>query len=123
MIDTMWVQNFGCVKDVRVSLSPLHAFIGPNDSGKSSVLQAARTIAALARCFDVADISSDARFQKGTTIGVGNPIGSYIASFDQDAGLNDSWDSNPNKFTQRQWKSRAWNRRSEWAEHSDDSRE
>ena len=33
------VQNFGCLKDVTFKLTPLHAVIGPNDSGKSTFLR------------------------------------------------------------------------------------
>jgi ABC-type uncharacterized transport system ATPase subunit len=39
------VQNYGCIKDAKFELSPLHALIGPNDSGKSTVLRALRTVA------------------------------------------------------------------------------
>jgi len=40
MIDHLRIQNYGCIKDVSLSLSPLHAFIGPNDSGKTTLLDA-----------------------------------------------------------------------------------
>lgn len=43
MIDTLVVSNYGCVKDLVLKLSPLHALIGPNDSGKSTLLRALRT--------------------------------------------------------------------------------
>lgn len=33
-------QNFGCLKNFEIDLQPLHALIGPNDSGKSTVLRA-----------------------------------------------------------------------------------
>jgi predicted ATPase len=36
----MRVVNVGCVKDVTIDLTPLHAFVGPNDSGKSTLLRA-----------------------------------------------------------------------------------
>lgn len=37
------VRGFGCLKDTALeNLSPLHAFIGPNDSGKSMLLRALR---------------------------------------------------------------------------------
>src|SRR5690242_16977694 len=39
-ITKLHVENFGCVKKVDVALTPLHAFIGPNDSGKSTLLKA-----------------------------------------------------------------------------------
>jgi predicted ATPase len=47
-IERLTVKNFGCVKDVSVELTPLHAFIGPNDSGKSTLLRAMRTLVQLA---------------------------------------------------------------------------
>ncbi|MCY1005545.1 ATP-binding protein [Nannocystis pusilla] len=42
-IRSVSVQKFGCLKDVKAVLTPLHAFIGPNDSGKSTLLRALRT--------------------------------------------------------------------------------
>ena len=47
-IERLTVKNYGCVKDVSVELTPLHAFIGPNDSGKSTLLRAMRTLVQLA---------------------------------------------------------------------------
>jgi predicted ATPase len=43
LVESMHVRNFACVRDVDVKLTPLHAFIGPNDSGKSTLLRALRT--------------------------------------------------------------------------------
>lgn len=40
MFTTLSVKHFGCVENVEVALTPLHAFIGPNDSGKSTLLRA-----------------------------------------------------------------------------------
>jgi hypothetical protein len=34
------VENFRCIKSADLHLTPLHALIGPNDSGKSSILRA-----------------------------------------------------------------------------------
>lgn len=42
------VQGIACLRHVRGSLTPLHAFIGPNDSGKSTLLRALRTALHLA---------------------------------------------------------------------------
>jgi predicted ATP-dependent endonuclease of OLD family len=42
-IERFTAKNYGCLKDVSVALTPLHAFIGPNDSGKSTLLRAMRT--------------------------------------------------------------------------------
>lgn len=41
-IHKLAAKNYGCLKDVAVELTPLHAFIGPNDSGKSTLLRAIR---------------------------------------------------------------------------------
>lgn len=42
MIKSIAAQNFGCLKSVQTpQLQRLHAFIGPNDSGKSTLLRAA----------------------------------------------------------------------------------
>ena len=48
MIKTFRARNYGCLVDVNASLSPLHAFIGPNDSGKSTLLHGMRTVVQLA---------------------------------------------------------------------------
>jgi len=42
-IDTIKISQFGCVQDVSLKLTPIHALIGPNDSGKSTILRAIRT--------------------------------------------------------------------------------
>lgn len=42
------VENYGSIRKQRFSLSPLHCFIGPNDSGKSTILHAVRLVAHLA---------------------------------------------------------------------------
>ena len=44
LLETVRVQNFGCVHDVTLELTRLHALIGPNDSGKSTVLSALRVL-------------------------------------------------------------------------------
>lgn len=35
---------YGCVSNAAFRLSPLHAFVGPNDSGKSTILRAVQTL-------------------------------------------------------------------------------
>lgn len=40
MIESFHVQGFRCLKDTELALTPLHALIGPNDSGKSTLLKA-----------------------------------------------------------------------------------
>lgn len=49
MITRFRVQNYKALRDVTVELTPVHVLIGPNDSGKSSVLEA---MAALSRSVD-----------------------------------------------------------------------
>ena len=44
MITKIKAENYGCLKKVAVDLTPLHAFIGPNDSGKSTLLHAVRSL-------------------------------------------------------------------------------
>jgi ABC-type uncharacterized transport system ATPase subunit len=44
-VDELRVQNYGAIKDATFKLTPLHALIGPNDSGKSTVLRALRSVA------------------------------------------------------------------------------
>ncbi|HYK89597.1 MAG TPA: AAA family ATPase [Acidobacteriota bacterium] len=49
MIKRFRVQNYKALRDVTLELTPLHVLIGPNDSGKTSILEA---IAALCRTVD-----------------------------------------------------------------------
>jgi predicted ATPase len=39
-IERIHIKSFGCIEDVELELGPLQAFIGPNDSGKSTILRA-----------------------------------------------------------------------------------
>lgn len=48
MITRFTAENYGCLKQVEVALTPLHAFIGPNDSGKSTLLRGIRPLVQLA---------------------------------------------------------------------------
>jgi predicted ATPase len=43
-IQELHVENYGCIKKASFQLTPLHALIGPNDSGKSTVLRALQRI-------------------------------------------------------------------------------
>jgi len=49
LIRRLHAQRFGCLQDVEVELSALHALIGPNDSGKTTLLRALRGAVRLAR--------------------------------------------------------------------------
>lgn len=43
-VEELRIQNYGCVQDAEFRFTPLHALIGPNDSGKSTVLRALLTM-------------------------------------------------------------------------------
>jgi predicted ATPase len=43
-IEKLRIQDYGCIRDATIQLTRLHALIGPNDSGKSTVLRALRTL-------------------------------------------------------------------------------
>lgn len=49
MITRFRVQNYKALRDVTLHLTPIHVLIGPNDTGKTSILEA---IAALCRSVD-----------------------------------------------------------------------
>jgi predicted ATPase len=49
MIKRFQVQNYKALRDLTLELTPLHVLIGPNDTGKTSILEA---IAALCRSVD-----------------------------------------------------------------------
>jgi predicted ATPase len=48
-IHSIHVEGFRCLKDVKFELTDLHAFIGPNDSGKTTLLEAIRAVPTLAQ--------------------------------------------------------------------------
>lgn len=58
MISRFHVQNYKCLRDVTIDFAPFTVLIGPNDSGKSSVLQA---IHELTPFFSVVQQSIDLR--------------------------------------------------------------
>ena len=49
MIKQFRVQNYKALRDVTLDLTPIHVLIGPNDSGKTSLIEA---VAALCRSVD-----------------------------------------------------------------------
>lgn len=49
MIAQLRIENYKALRDVTVELTPVHVLIGPNDSGKTSILEA---MAALCRSVD-----------------------------------------------------------------------
>jgi energy-coupling factor transporter ATP-binding protein EcfA2 len=44
IVEELRIQSYGCIRDATFRLTSLHALIGPNDSGKSTVLRALRTL-------------------------------------------------------------------------------
>jgi len=36
-VEAVRIESFGCLRDTQLELTRLHALIGPNDSGKSTV--------------------------------------------------------------------------------------
>lgn len=46
-LKSLEIEKFGCVKSARLDLSPLHALVGPNDSGKSTLLHAVELVGSL----------------------------------------------------------------------------
>jgi len=50
MIKRLQIQNYKALRDVTLDLTPIHVLIGPNDSGKTSILEA---FAALCRSVDM----------------------------------------------------------------------
>ena len=49
MLKTFHVQNYKALRDVTLELTPIHVLIGPNDSGKTSLLEALRAYSRITR--------------------------------------------------------------------------
>jgi predicted ATPase len=47
-LEYVLVEHFGCIERVALTLTRLHALVGPNDSGKSTVLDALRLLGGIA---------------------------------------------------------------------------
>jgi len=43
-VESLSIKNYGCIRDATLRLTPLHALIGPNDSGKTTILNALGTL-------------------------------------------------------------------------------
>lgn len=85
-VETVRIENFGCVRDARLELTRLHALIGPNDSGKSTVLGAIRTAGELIRIGDfklAEDGHLDPRGVAGTKITLGSEDTAVVCLRDQ----------------------------------------
>ena len=47
VIKKVVIKNFKCIKELELELAPLTILVGPNSSGKSSILEA---LALMAQC-------------------------------------------------------------------------
>lgn len=54
-VEELHIQDYGCIRDATFRLTPLHALIGPNDSGKSTVLRALHTLSLLLHGSDMVE--------------------------------------------------------------------
>lgn len=71
MIVEFHAENFGCLKNVTARLTRLHAFIGPNDSGKSTLLRAVATLSHIAAGDSIrGDFRFTAQLPSGTYINI-----------------------------------------------------
>jgi predicted ATPase len=68
-IERIRIQKFGCIEDVDLELGPLQAFIGPNDSGKSTILRAV-AVAAAALLYRPSPSREDPRCRNGGYLNV-----------------------------------------------------
>jgi len=105
MITQVAIKSFKAIREASVDLTAVHLLIGPNDSGKTSVLEA---IAAVCRSVDhdatnsflgrwqgrelVNTASSESQVEIGVTIADGNPTVSYHVRADfPDTGRQVRW--------------------------------
>jgi len=93
-ISQVSIKDYLCIKELELNLSPLHAFIGPNDSGKSTILKAVRTL------FDVASAKLP---EAGWTVGAVRTRVALEALHDHCrrgrtcTGLRHYWSSHPER--------------------------
>jgi predicted ATPase len=66
-IQRVVIENFGCIQHMELPLTPLHCLVGPNDSGKSTVLRALKVGSTLAASGGL-DRISDSHWQSGARI-------------------------------------------------------
>jgi predicted ATPase len=78
-LSELHVKSFACLKDVKCTFTPIHALIGPNDSGKSTLLRAIQHVASqaygstsfFARFADRSDLRVNFGQQPGVEVTVG----------------------------------------------------
>lgn len=69
-IERIRIKGFGCIEDVELGLGPLQAFIGPNDSGKSTILRAVELAVAAALEPGFAVAVEDPRIRAGASLAI-----------------------------------------------------
>lgn len=58
-IEHLSIRGYGCIQNASFRLTPLHALIGPNDSGKSTTLRALRVVCQFAAgTFDTGGVAT-----------------------------------------------------------------
>ncbi len=85
MITQFHVQNYKALRDITLPLTPVHVLIGPNDSGKTSILEA---IAALYKSVDFQLDDIFPRVPKSSDLlwdTLGNEVASFAAKIDDPA--------------------------------------
>lgn len=124
------VQGFGCVEDATLKLTRLHALIGPNDSGKTTLMRAVRTALQFAGGsfgnhspsklgpFDPGVRGADA-FHIETCIAAHDPSGTYHYSIQntQTDGTRETVTNASDQVLVRAERV-AWNRKSSALEHN-----
>jgi ABC-type uncharacterized transport system ATPase subunit len=89
-------RGYACLRDVQCTLTPLHAFIGPNDSGKSTLLRLIATLFTppqypplhvFARFSDRSDLRINFGNEPAVQVGLGDP---QIHHISQVAGRPDA---------------------------------
>lgn len=71
MISSVSIKNYKCLRDVEIGLAPFTVFVGPNASGKSSVLQ---SLSLLSRAFHTNDTNVEAELLNGLSRGSKDPV-------------------------------------------------
>lgn len=108
---TFEIESYGCIRQMTLPVGGMHALIGPNDSGKSTVLRALRTVLQFAGDgFDMGVRPCrpfDPMFDEGvpTQLTLIHPDGSYGVKWDGHA-TTDLWSTPDGKTTET---SRSWN--------------
>jgi len=97
MIEKLRVRNFRCLRDVEVPLGPLNFLVGPNNTGKSSFLEAVGILCQLAAGTDVNQVFRERTPQAEGHDRRGHALGRNLTNGDSAAHLEyectASWDS------------------------------